>query len=281
MCGRSRAARNRSQLPGDFFEYTIGAETVVIVRAGDGALHAFYNTCLHRGRRLADGCGSFADGAITCPYHGWCYALDGRLVDVPDREEFAGLPDDLALAPVRLDTWGGFVFLNLDAKAEPLLDFLDPLPELLGAVSPRADATPRFAQHDHRRELEGGRRRVQRGLPRTRTAPADPALDRRRQHRIRTARQALALRAPPRRAAPTPTEPTPTSRSRRLRRGRDPRQPRRRARRRVPRRGARGDRSLAGDRPATGEDLARGVPSAAHATAVGARLRRVGSLRRS
>ncbi len=55
-------------LPGDFFEYTIGTETVVIVRAGDGALHAFYNTCLHRGRRLADGCGSFADGAITLPH---------------------------------------------------------------------------------------------------------------------------------------------------------------------------------------------------------------------
>ena len=117
---------------GDFVEYTIGDEGVAIVRAETGALHAFYNTCLHRGRRLAEGCGSFADGAITCPYHGWCYALDGRLVEVPDREDFAGLPDDLALAPVRVETWGGFVFVNLDADAEPLLDYLDPLPTLLG-----------------------------------------------------------------------------------------------------------------------------------------------------
>jgi phenylpropionate dioxygenase-like ring-hydroxylating dioxygenase large terminal subunit len=117
---------------GDFVEYTIGDEGVAIVRAETGVLHAFYNTCLHRGRRLAEGCGSFADGAITCPYHGWCYALDGRLVDVPDREDFAGLPDDLALAPVRVETWGGFVFVNLDAEAEPLLDYLDPLPTLLG-----------------------------------------------------------------------------------------------------------------------------------------------------
>ncbi|MDQ1457622.1 MAG: hypothetical protein QOH28_3242 [Actinomycetota bacterium] len=117
---------------GDFVEYTIGDEGVAIVRAETGVLHAFYNTCLHRGRRLAEGCGSFADGAITCPYHGWCYALDGRLVDVPDREDFAGLPDDLALAPVRVETWGGFVFVNLDADAEPLLDYLDPLPTLLG-----------------------------------------------------------------------------------------------------------------------------------------------------
>ena len=48
--------------PGEFVEYTIGDEGVAIVRAETGALHAFYNTCLHRGRRLAEGCGSFADG---------------------------------------------------------------------------------------------------------------------------------------------------------------------------------------------------------------------------
>ncbi|MDQ1379966.1 MAG: hypothetical protein QOJ71_685 [Actinomycetota bacterium] len=117
--------------PGDYFEYTIGAETVVIVRTETGTLHAFYNTCLHRGRRLADGCGSFAAGEIKCPYHGWCYALDGRLVDVPDREEFVDLPEGLALAGVGVDTWGGFVFVNLDPDAEPLLDYLDPLPALL------------------------------------------------------------------------------------------------------------------------------------------------------
>jgi phenylpropionate dioxygenase-like ring-hydroxylating dioxygenase large terminal subunit len=116
---------------GDFVEYTIGEETVVIVRDASGALHAFYNTCLHRGRRLVDGCGTFAAGEIKCGYHGWCYALDGRLVDVPDRDEFEGLPDDLSLAPVQVDTWGGFVFVNLDPDAAPLLEYLDPLPALL------------------------------------------------------------------------------------------------------------------------------------------------------
>ncbi len=50
---------------------------------------------------------------------------------VPDREEFAGLPDDLALRPVRVECWGGFVFVNMDPDAEPLLEFLDPLPALL------------------------------------------------------------------------------------------------------------------------------------------------------
>ena len=126
-CREEQVART-----GDFVEYAIGDQGVAIVRAETGALHAFYNTCLHRGRRLAEGCGSFADGAITCPFHGWCYALDGRLVEVPDREDFAGLLDGLALAPVRVETWGGFVFVNLDRDAEPLLDYLDPLPTLLG-----------------------------------------------------------------------------------------------------------------------------------------------------
>jgi phenylpropionate dioxygenase-like ring-hydroxylating dioxygenase large terminal subunit len=116
--------------PGDFLEYTLGDDSIAIVRTESGALAAFHNACLHRGTRLAEGCGTF-DGAIRCPYHAWRYALDGTLVHVPDREEFPDLPDDLALSPVRVDTWGGFVFVNMDPAAEPLLEFLDPLPTLL------------------------------------------------------------------------------------------------------------------------------------------------------
>jgi phenylpropionate dioxygenase-like ring-hydroxylating dioxygenase large terminal subunit len=117
--------------PGMFAEYEIGDETVLVTRAADGALHAFYNACLHRGRRLADGCGAFADGAIRCAYHGWCYGLDGRVTDIPDREDFTDLPADLALRSVHADEWGGFVFVNFEDEPEPLADFLDPLPALL------------------------------------------------------------------------------------------------------------------------------------------------------
>jgi phenylpropionate dioxygenase-like ring-hydroxylating dioxygenase large terminal subunit len=117
--------------PGAFLEYAIGDDSIVVVRAETGAIIGFHNACLHRGTRLADGCGAFENGAIRCPYHAWTYALDGRLIHVPDREEFAGLSDDLALRPVRVECWGGFVFVNMDLDAEPLLDFLDPLPTLL------------------------------------------------------------------------------------------------------------------------------------------------------
>jgi nitrite reductase/ring-hydroxylating ferredoxin subunit len=116
--------------PGDHLVHDIGDESVVVVRDADGALRAFHNACLHRGTRLADGPGTF-EGSIRCPFHGWCYDYAGRLEVVPDRAEFPGLPDGLRLAPVRVDAFGGFVFVNLDPDAAPLLDFLDPLPQVL------------------------------------------------------------------------------------------------------------------------------------------------------
>ena len=122
--------------PGDYVEYLIGDQSVLVVRAvpsGTGQIKAYFNACLHRGTRLASGCGRFDDGQIRCPYHAWCYALDGRVAHVPDAEEFPSLPADLALSEVRCEVWGGFVFVNLDPGAAPLTEFLGPLPDLLKA----------------------------------------------------------------------------------------------------------------------------------------------------
>jgi nitrite reductase/ring-hydroxylating ferredoxin subunit len=117
--------------PGDYLEYQIGDESVLVVRSEDRVLRGFHNTCLHRGTRLVSGTGAFAAGCIQCPYHGWRYALDGSLTRVVDRDEFTNLPDGLELHAVRVECFGGFFFVNLDRNAEPLLDFLDPLPQLL------------------------------------------------------------------------------------------------------------------------------------------------------
>src|SRR5436190_20971076 len=74
--------------PGDFVEYTIGDQSALVVRDHHGQVNAFHNACVHRGTALGEGCGAFAGGEIRCPYHGWRYALDGRVVEVVDAHEF-------------------------------------------------------------------------------------------------------------------------------------------------------------------------------------------------
>ncbi|HXW38297.1 MAG TPA: aromatic ring-hydroxylating dioxygenase subunit alpha [Acidimicrobiales bacterium] len=116
---------------GEYCEYLIGDQSILVVRSSPETLRAFHNTCLHRGTRLADGTGRFEDGCIRCRFHAWRYDLDGRLVEVVDADEFDPLPADLRLGAVRVDRWGGFVWVCPDPDAPPLLEYLDPLPTLL------------------------------------------------------------------------------------------------------------------------------------------------------
>jgi nitrite reductase/ring-hydroxylating ferredoxin subunit len=116
---------------GEFCEYLIGDQSILVVRSAPDVIRAFHNTCLHRGTRLAEGTGALPDGCITCRYHAWRYDLDGKLVEVVDADEFDPIPDGIGLPEVRMDRWGGFVWVTLDPTAPPLFDFLDPLPALL------------------------------------------------------------------------------------------------------------------------------------------------------
>jgi len=116
---------------GDFCEYLMGDQSILVVRSASDVIGAYHNTCLHRGTRLAEGTGHFDDECIRCRYHAWRYDLDGKLIEVVDPEEFAPMPQDLGLAQVRVDQWGGFVWVCFDSAAPPLLEYLDPLPTLL------------------------------------------------------------------------------------------------------------------------------------------------------
>ncbi len=118
--------------PGDYVEYLIGDQSILVVRSDSDTVSAFYNTCLHRGTRLASGCGRFADCEIRCRYHAWLYELDGTLKEIVDRHEFTGIPQKLRLSEVRVERFGGFVFVNMDLNAAPLADYLDPIPDRLG-----------------------------------------------------------------------------------------------------------------------------------------------------
>ena len=101
-------------------------ESILIVRGESGMLRAFYNVCRHRGSKLCDGAGRLGS-AIVCPYHGWTYSLNGRLVGTPNVGEVEGFDrSEYGLHAVALETWNGFVFVNLSAKPRPLEEQLGP-----------------------------------------------------------------------------------------------------------------------------------------------------------
>src|SRR3984957_2139226 len=74
--------------PGDWMTHDYAGVPILLARDGDGKLGAFLNVCRHRGARVAEGCGS-GDKDFRCPYHGWCYGLDGALIAGPDERSFA------------------------------------------------------------------------------------------------------------------------------------------------------------------------------------------------
>jgi choline monooxygenase len=115
------------QKPGDFFTCQVVDEPLVVTRATDGTIHAFYNVCRHRAGVVASGSGNRK--ALQCSYHGWTYGLDGRLLTTP---EFEGVrcfdKAHNGLVPVKVDTWGPFIFVNLDPQALPLHDVLGDIP---------------------------------------------------------------------------------------------------------------------------------------------------------
>jgi choline monooxygenase len=114
--------------PGGYFTVDLAGEPIVVVRGEDGALRAFYNVCRHRGTVVARGEGCAR--SLNCPYHGWVYGLDGKLCGgPPEFEGVEGFDRGVnGLPPVRVETFGPFIFVNLDPAAPPLLEALGDLP---------------------------------------------------------------------------------------------------------------------------------------------------------
>ena len=116
--------------PGDYCTVDLAGMPAVVLRGSDGVLRAFANTCRHRGSRLVSGSGSAK--AISCPYHGWSYALDGKLIAAAGMERAENFdPAGFGLVPLRLAEWAGFVFLNFAEDGAGLDDHLGNLPEYL------------------------------------------------------------------------------------------------------------------------------------------------------
>jgi len=105
--------------PGDYFLRDVCGESVIVTRDAAGELRAFYNVCRHRGTRMCETDGKFA-GRIQCPYHGWTYGLDGRLLGAPNMDDSSFSRQEYPLHPVACEDWDGHIFISLSEPAVTL-----------------------------------------------------------------------------------------------------------------------------------------------------------------
>jgi phenylpropionate dioxygenase-like ring-hydroxylating dioxygenase large terminal subunit len=123
---------------GNYITYEILDDSILIVRVAPDRVKAYYNVCTHRGRKLVD----VPEGArnargkklrFVCGFHSWTFDLEGRCLNIPDKELWQGALTDenTHLGEVKCDTWGGWVWINMDPEAEPLRDYLEPAATLL------------------------------------------------------------------------------------------------------------------------------------------------------
>ena len=119
--------RDQVAKPGDFFTTDLMGEPLLLVRGSDEKLRGFYNVCRHRAGPAAEGCGSRK--LFRCGYHGWTYDLQGGLISATEVEGVEGFrAEDFSLAPVRVEEWFNFVFVNLDEDARCLAEGLGEFP---------------------------------------------------------------------------------------------------------------------------------------------------------
>ncbi len=122
-------ACREEQIPevGDSVLYEIVDWSLVIVRTAPDEIRAYHNSCLHRGTQLRTRAGNIK--GFRCPYHGFSWHLDGTLNELPCAWDFPHVDEgDLCLPEAKVDTWGGFVFINIDTAAAPLAEYLQDLP---------------------------------------------------------------------------------------------------------------------------------------------------------
>jgi phenylpropionate dioxygenase-like ring-hydroxylating dioxygenase large terminal subunit len=136
--------------PGDFLTRRVAGRPVIFTRDKDGAPRVLLNTCRHRG---AEVCRVQRGNArvFTCFYHGWAYDNTGRLVSVPDGDAYTPAFDrnELSLHQPRVDSYRGFVFVNLGGQADPLVDYLDDARDLIDLLADQSTAGMRIVTGQH------------------------------------------------------------------------------------------------------------------------------------
>ncbi len=122
--------------PGDHHRYDIAGMSFLVVRTESGEIKAYPNACLHRGRMLKEFNGNAAE--LRCPFHGFCWKLDGSLNDIPADWDFPHIDrDKFSLPEIPVATWEGFIFINPDQQCAPFADFIKDLADQFQRWQPR------------------------------------------------------------------------------------------------------------------------------------------------
>lgn len=128
---------------GSYLTYDILDDSIIVVRSGPNSsgsdFTAHHNVCMHRGRKLVDtpvgarNALGRARKSFVCGFHGWTYGLDGTCTHIREQADWKGAltPANTHLRPVQVDTWGGWLFINMDPDCEPLQDYLHPAAKIL------------------------------------------------------------------------------------------------------------------------------------------------------
>jgi nitrite reductase/ring-hydroxylating ferredoxin subunit len=122
---------------GRYFRFDAAGRSILVTRDGDGGLHALRNVCLHAGYPVCDAEEGPAD-RLVCPYHGWEYTLDGRLVE-PELSARID-PARLQLRHYAISVHDGLILIDLSAAPGSSPPAGEPLPDWLAdaAVARRA-----------------------------------------------------------------------------------------------------------------------------------------------
>lgn len=111
--------------PGDTVVYDINEKSILLVRQKDGSVKAFYNVCLHRGRKIRTESGPAVH--LRCPFHGFAWHHDGRFKEAPCAWDFKHLEDkDMSLPELKVDRWQGFILITENHDLPPFREWIGP-----------------------------------------------------------------------------------------------------------------------------------------------------------
>ncbi len=135
--------------PGDYFQSSMGEEAVILTRDREHKLHVFLNTCRHRGMKVCRyDAGNTA--VFTCPYHGWSFATDGRLVGVPYYKEAYRQQLDMSqwglVEVAQMVNYKGSIWASWDPGAPPFTDYMGGMIRYLDATLDCRDGRPGGAE---------------------------------------------------------------------------------------------------------------------------------------